>query len=130
MLALSHILLFENGLIDLTINHIPPFMCIKEIHFERKIKKYSAEFEGKQVADNRKYLCVYFNQYIMEFEEKFIYKSMLLRLSSDDFKFHKKGEKPNDEKYERLIDETEQLKEAEYLYGKRVFFKTQKLEKS
>ena len=126
----SHPLTFqENGLIDLTINHIPPFMCVKEIHFERKKKKYSAEFAGKQVADSTKYLCVYFNQYRMEFEEKFIYEGMLLKLVTDNFKFHRKYDKPFDEEYKKLIVETNELNEAEYIYGKKVFFRTHKLEK-
>lgn len=127
----SHPLAFqENGLIDASINQIPPLMCIKEIHFEKKKNKYSAENEGKQIADKTKYLCVYFNQHRMIFEEKFIYESMLIGL--DDLLFHRKDDKPYEGDYQSLIEETKQFKPLEsehYEYGKLVFFKTYKLEK-
>lgn len=138
----SHPLAFqENGLIDASINQIPPLMCIKEIHFEKKKNTYSAENEGRQIADKTKYLCVYFNQYRMIFEEKMIYKSMLIGLGN--LKFHRKDEK-TEEDGKTLIEETDSYNKVEindddnrlikksnisYEYGKRVFFKTYKLEK-
>ena len=128
----SHPLAFQKGgLIDTSINHIPPFMCVKEIHFERKKKEYSAEVAGKQIADNTKYVCVYFNQYKMQFEEKFIYHNMLLKLTKENFTFHNNdyfnSTKVNDSD-KSLLEETDGLSEAEYIYGIRVFFKTYKIE--
>jgi hypothetical protein len=126
----SHPLVFQkNGLIDASINQIPPLMCVKEIHYEKKKKKFSAENDGNQIADNTKYLCTYFNQHRMIFEDKMIYESMLVGF--DKLKFHR-----NDEKIEEsgltLIEETKdykKLKDEDYTYGKTVFFKTYKLEK-
>ena len=126
----SHPLAFQpNGLIDASINQIPPLMCIKEIHFEKKKKMYSSEKEAKQIADKTKYQCVYFNQYRMQFEEKMIYESMLVGL--DKLKFHRKDEK-TEESGLTLIEETKDYKKInveDYTYGKHIFFKTYKLEK-
>lgn len=139
----SHPLAYQpGGLIDAYVNQIPPFMCVKEVHFEKKKKKFSADVQDIQIADYTKYLCVYFNQYRMIFEEKMIYESMLIDIS--DLLFHREDDKPNDEEYQNLIKETKSYnievykdkegKEKEkcnlkYKYGERVFFKTYKLEK-
>jgi hypothetical protein len=125
----SHPLAYQpGGLIDAYVNQIPPFMCVKEVHFEKKKKKFSADVQDIQIADNTKYLCVYFNQYRMIFEEKMIYESMLIDIG--DLLFHREDDKPNDEEYQSLIEETKQFKPLnEYEYGKLVFFKTYKLEK-
>ena len=128
----SHPLAFQkDGLIDASINQIPPFMCVKEIHFERKKKAYSAEVAGEQIADYTKYVCVYFNQYKMQFEEKFIYHNMLLKLTKENFTFHTNdyfSSKKVNNSDKSLIEETDDLNEAEYVYGTRVFFKTYKIE--
>ncbi|MEO9475606.1 MAG: hypothetical protein ABJG41_08725 [Cyclobacteriaceae bacterium] len=116
----------ENGLIDYHISHIPPFMCIKELHIEEKKQLYSPE-TGEQTADKVKYLCVYFNQQRSLFEEKLLYHSMLLELSDDKLIFHNQG-LPNDEN-QTLKEETLGLTVTDFEYGKRVFFKTYKLEK-
>ncbi|WP_442847187.1 hypothetical protein [Leeuwenhoekiella sp. H156] len=122
----SHPLAFQpNGEMDVYINQIPPFMCVKEIHIERNKKKFSDESHNKQIADNLKYLCVYFNQQRMIFEEKFVYHEMLL--SVDDMTFNRANEKSDD--YMTLIEETNGYDIAEYDFGKRVFFKTFKLER-
>ena len=40
----THPLSFQsNGLIDLHVSHIPPFMCIKEVYIENKKLKFSPE---------------------------------------------------------------------------------------
>jgi len=123
----SHPLAFQkNGEIDAYVNQIPPFMCIKEIHLEKKKQLYSLDIKNAKVSDNIKYLLVYFNQYRMIFEEKFIYHEMLLPLTK--ITFHSKTEKDGEDQT-KLIDETESYKSAEYAFGKRVFFKTYKLEK-
>ena len=122
----SHPLAFQpNGEMDVYINQIPPFMCVKEVHIERNKKLYSSEASQTQIADDVKYLCTYFNQHRMEFEDKFVYQEMLLPL--DDITFHKTKEK-NDQ-HPTLIDETKDYDIADYEYGKRVFFKTFKLER-
>lgn len=123
----THPLAFqENGEIDGYVNHIPPFMCIKEIHMEKKKQVYSKEIKEVKIADNIKYLCVYFNQHRMIFEEKFIYHEMLISLKETTFHREDKESEPD---HTKLIDETSQYKTAKYEFGKRVFFKTYKLEK-
>lgn len=123
----THPLAFQpDGAIDSYINQIPPLMCIKEIHIEKKKKLFSNDFEGDQIADNVKYLCVYFNQHRMIFEENFVYHEMLISFSK--LKFHREDEKVEKEQ-QTLIEETEKYKVAGYEYGKLVFFKTYKLEK-
>lgn len=123
----SHPLAFqENGEIDGYVNHIPPFMCIKEIHIEKKKQLFSNEIKGAKIADNVKYLCVYFNQHRMMFEEKFVYQDMLL--SYEDVTFHSKNDLKEDGQV-KLIEETSKYNSAKYEFGKRVFFKTYKLEK-
>lgn len=122
----SHPLAFQpNGEMDVYINQIPPFMCVKEVHIEKDKKLYSQEAPKSQIADDVKYLCTYFNQHRMEFEDRFVYQEMLLPL--DDITFHKDKEK--DDKHPTLIEETNNYDFAEYEYGKRVFFKTFKLER-
>lgn len=128
----SHPLAFQSdGLIFSFPNYIPPFMCVKEIHVERKKKKFSSTHKDFQVADNVKYLCVYFSQRNFKFEEKFIYESMLLKLSESNFTFHKNESKDkvdNEASTQRLIEETLRYSAVKYKFGKRVFFKTYKLE--
>lgn len=123
----SHPLAFQpDGAIDAYVNQIPPFMCVKEIHIEKKKLLYSNESEQKQIADNVKYLCVYFNQHRMIFEERFVYQKVLM--SFKDIIFHNKKD-VTDENHTKLIDETLKYNLASYEFGKRVFFKTYKLEK-
>lgn len=123
----SHPLAFqENGEIDSYVNHIPPFMCVKEIHIEKNKQIYSKEIEEAQIADNIKYLCVYFNQHRTIFEEKFIYHEMLVSLK--DVTFHREEDGFNEDEM-KLIEETANYKPPIYQFGKRVFFKTYKLEK-
>lgn len=123
----SHPLSFQaNGEIDAYINQIPPLMCIKETHIEKKKKLYSDDVSGAQIADKVKYLCVYFNQYRMIFEEKFVYQTMLVPL--EKLLFHNKKDQL-EENHITLIEETKKYEPAEYVFGKRVFFKTYKLER-
>lgn len=123
----SHPLAFqENGEIDAYVNQIPPFMCVKEIHIDRKKQIFSQDIENAKIGDTIKYLCVYFNQHRMIFEEKFVYHEMLLPLAK--VTFHRKTEKDGEDQT-KLIDETESYNFAVYKFGKRVFFKTHKLEK-
>ena len=123
----SHPMAFQkDGKIDSFISHIPPLMCIKEIHVERKKELYSKESEGKIITDKVKYLCTYFNQHRTTFEDKFVYQEMLI--SFKDLLFYRKNEK-NGEQHTTLINETINYDTADYNYGTRVFFKTYKLEK-
>ena len=123
----SHPLAFQdNGEIDSYVNQIPPLMCVKEIHIEKKKKLYSDTVSGVQISDEVKYLCVYFNQYRMIFEEKYVYQNALI--SFDKLFFHNKNDKVEDG-HITLIEETKKYENAEYEFGKRVFFKTYKLEK-
>tara|TARA_R110000765_G_scaffold55948_3_gene110600 strand:- start:288 stop:1001 length:714 start_codon:yes stop_codon:yes gene_type:complete len=122
----SHPLAFQpNGEMDVYINQIPPFMCVKEVHIERNKKLYSQEASKAQIADDVKYLCTYFNQHRMEFEDRFVYQEMLLPL--DKITFHKEEEKG--EGHITLVQETIGYPMATYEYGKRVFFRTFKLER-
>lgn len=117
----------EHGALDSFISHIPPLMCIKEIHVERKKEVYSKESSGKQISDKVKYLCTYFNQHKTTFEDKMVYQEMLI--SFQDLIFYRKDEVEEEEKHVRLINETLGYDIATYEYGARIFFKTYKLEK-
>lgn len=123
----SHPLAFqENGQIDAYVNQIPPFMCIKEIHLEKKKLLYSKEKQNKKIADNVKYLCTYFNQFRMIFEDRLVYQDMLILLN--DITFHSDTEE-TEKGHTKLVDETNSYTIASYEFGKRVFFKTYKIEK-
>lgn len=123
----SHPLAFEqSGQMDIYVSQIPPFMCIKEVHIEKKKEIYSSEATEKKIADNVKYLAVYFNQHRMIFEEGFVYQDTVVSIK--DVIFHNENEE-SEEKHTKLIDETIDYKIASYEFGKRVFFKTYKLEK-
>ncbi|RMB58486.1 hypothetical protein EAX61_09260 [Dokdonia sinensis] len=123
----SHPMAFQpKGEIDSFVSHIPPLMCIKEIHIERKKEMYSKEMEGSQIADNVKYLCTYFNQHRLIFEDKYVYQELLL--SFEELLFHKAKDNGS-ELHQKLIDETLDYNICNYQYGKRIFFKTYKLEK-
>lgn len=123
----SHPLAFQaNGEIDSYVNQIPPLMCVKEIHIEKKKKLYSDTVSGVQISDEIKYLCVYFNQYRMIFEEKYVYQNVIV--SFDELIFHSDVHKKK-EGHISLVDEAKDYKKVEYEFGKRVFFKTYKLEK-
>ncbi|WP_282050302.1 hypothetical protein [Maribacter aquivivus] len=123
----SHPLAFEeSGEMDVYINQIPPFMCIKEIHHEKKKLLFSKEKSKAKIASNTKYLCTYFNQHRMVFEEKYIFQDFLIPLKQ--IIFHNKNEDQQND-HVKLTDETIKYNKAEYEFGKRVFFKTFKLEK-
>lgn len=123
----SHPLAFEvNGEIDAYVNQIPPFMCVKEVHFENKKELFSKEKLKAQISGNVKYLCTYFNQHRMIFEDKFVYHNFLIPLKK--LIFHNKNENGDDD-HTKLTEETLSYKIADYEFGKRVFFKTFKLEK-
>ncbi|WP_159024054.1 hypothetical protein [Formosa sp. L2A11] len=111
---------------------VPPLMLIKEVIFEREDKKkiYSDVIEKAQIADLVKYVCVFFNANKSEFVEKEIYHSFLdsyLKL-----KYYRKEETENGKKIiqiKKLIEEVADYKKAEdYDFGKRIQFKTKKLE--
>ncbi|MGJ8592835.1 MAG: hypothetical protein ACSHXF_09820 [Aquaticitalea sp.] len=123
----SHPLAFEkSGEMDIYVSQIPPFMCIKEVHTEKKKEIYSSEAPEKKIADNVKYLAVYFNQHRMIFEESFVFHDMVIPIK--DIIFHNQNEEFN-ENHKKLIEETIDYNVASYEFGKRVFFKTYKLEK-
>lgn len=123
----SHPLAYqEDGRIDSYVNQIPPLMCVKEVYIERKKQLYSTELSEAKIADNVKYLCVYFNQHRMIFEESLLYEDTILSISN--LTFHRESDKV-EEGHQKVIDETFGYPVAEYEFGKRVFFKTYKLEK-
>lgn len=111
---------------------VPPLMLIKEVLFEKQDKKilYSDVIEKAQIADLVKYLCVYFNANKSEFQEKVVYHSLLD--SYVDLKYYREIEKDKKISIEldkQLIPEVEKYKiVSSYDYGKRVQFKTKKLE--
>ncbi len=123
----SHPLAYqEDGEIDAYVNQIPPFMCVKEIHIEKKKQIFSSETPSAKIADNIKYLCVYFNQHRMIFEEGYVYQDTIVSLS--DVTFHNE-QKELKEGHKKLVEETLDYKNSSYEFGKRIFFKTYKLEK-
>ncbi len=101
-------------------------MCVKEVHIERNKKLYSQEASQAQIADDVKYLCTYFNQHRMIFEDRYVYQKMLIPL--EKALFHNKKNKGEDED-KTLVEETIAYSTASYEFGKRVFFKTFKLER-
>lgn len=123
----SHPLAYQdNGEIDAYVNQIPPFMCVKEVHIEKKKKELNCEKPDVKFANNVKYLCVYFNQHRMIFEEAHVYQELILSVT--DITFHNKKEHIGDY-HIKLVNETLDYKEVDYQFGKRIFFKTHKLEK-
>jgi hypothetical protein len=62
----------------------------------------------------------------MIFEERFVYQEVLM--SFKDITFHSK-QIDAEQNHTKLIDETLKYKVASYEFGKRVFFKTHKLER-
>ncbi|TXE07828.1 hypothetical protein ES711_10375 [Gelidibacter salicanalis] len=123
----SHPLVYqEDGLIDAYVNQIPPLMCVKEVYIERKKQLYSNELIKAKIADNVKYLCAYFNQHRMIFEEAFLYQDCIVSIK--DLTFHSENEEV-EQSHKKLIDETLKYSVADYEFGKKVFFKTYKIEK-
>lgn len=123
----SHPMAYQpNGEIDSYIGHIPPLMCVKEIHVEKTKEKYSKEFKKHQVAEEVKYVCTYFNQQKSNFENKHIYQEVLI--SFENLIFFRKNELDEGNRV-KLIDETLEYTTANYAYGETVYFKTYKLEK-
>lgn len=110
---------------------VPPLMLVKEVIYEKEDKKkiYSDVIENAQIADIVKYVCVFFNANKSEFVEKEVYHSLLesyLKLI-----FYRKPEK-DDKKIDldkQLVPEVSKYTPvSNYLYGKKVQFKTKKLE--
>jgi hypothetical protein len=110
---------------------VPPLMLIKEVIFEKEDKKilYSDVIEKAQIADLVKYVCVYFNSNKSEFEEKVIYQSLVVSYEKLKY-FRKEEDKDGTQKSEKqLIEEVLDYKSVDnYVFGKRVQFKTKKLE--
>lgn len=107
---------------------VPPLMMVKEVHFEDKNKRIFDEELGKKIADNLKYLCVYFDDNRMEFKELFVYHSMLINF--DELKYERISES-KEITYDdstKLIDEIKSYKTPSYEFGKIIYFKTKKLE--
>lgn len=110
---------------------VPPLMLVKEVIFEKEDKKkvFSDSIEKAQIADLVKYVCVYFNANKSEFIEKEIYHSFLE--SYKQLKYFRVENTDNKKiKTERqLISEVDTYNSvSNYSYGKRVQFKTKKLE--
>lgn len=112
-------------------SQVPPLMLIKEVIYEKEDKKkiYSDVIEKAKIADLEKYVCVFFNANKSEFVEKEIYHSLLesylqLNYFREDDKDNKKVELDK-----QLIPEVLKYNDvSNYEYGKRVQFKTKKLE--
>lgn len=106
--------------------YLPPIMMIKEVFFESNEKKMFDEQKGRQIADNIKYTCVFFNDNTSEFKEVVIYHSFLK--SFTDLKYYKISNGEIFENSEDLISEVSAYPIPKYKYGKEVLFKTLKLE--
>lgn len=106
---------------------VPPFMVVKEVHFEDKKKKLVDTSNGKTIAERIKYICIFFDDNRNEFKEVTIYESMLMGF--EKFYISKiAGKRDGDEDYESLLDEVSKYKDSNYKYGNLVYFKTKKLE--
>ncbi|MDN3665713.1 hypothetical protein ACFFU1_17185 [Algibacter miyuki] len=109
--------------------HVPPLMLIKEVLYEKEDKKnlYSDVIEKAQIADVVKYVCVFFNANKSEFVEKTIYNSLIK--SYLELKYYRKDESKSKSLTVDLISEVLNYKSNfNYEFGKRVQFKTKKLE--
>lgn len=107
--------------------YVPPIMMIKEVFIENKSKKIIEEETGNRVADRVKYTCCYFNNSKSEFTEAIVYETMIdsfenLKIERIDNKYdiHKDSK--------TIIKEINSYKPLEYEYGKKVRFKTKKIE--
>jgi hypothetical protein len=129
----SHPLFKEYKAISEFPSLVPPLMIVKDIFIEdnKKKKLYNDEL-GKefQVSDLVKYTCVYFNSNKSEFVEAIIYQSIL-----ESYTKLKYIRKSKDEKFEAdvtLVNEVANEKIYKpinkYEYGKKVQFKSKKLE--
>ncbi|WP_452220448.1 hypothetical protein [Lacinutrix salivirga] len=108
---------------------VPPFMIVKEVFFEDKKKKVVDTSNGKTIGERIKYTCLFFDDNKSEFKSVVVYESMLMDFKN--FYISKMdGEKyeSDDSKYQSLIDEVSDYKNADYVYGNIVYFKTKKLE--
>lgn len=109
---------------------VPPLMLIKEVQFEDKKSKkvFSEEFKNAQISDLVKYVCVYFCANTSKFETKTLYESFLI--SYKKLKFYRENEtRKNNKKLKKLKDEVVNYNTGfDYSYGKKVQFKTKKLE--
>jgi len=112
----------------------PPLLLIKEAIFENKKKKlFSDEIPNAKIADNLKYLCVYFNDRKSEFVEIPLYHAYLASYKGlkllEEKKDDKKAQKSKVIKEDkRLIIDGEEYKPKEYEFGTLTQFKTCKLE--
>ncbi|WP_346881514.1 hypothetical protein [uncultured Algibacter sp.] len=112
-------------------SQVPPLMLVKEVVFEKEDKKkvFSDVIEKAQIADLVKYVCVFFNANKSEFVEKEIYHTLLE--SYRKLNYYRIVDKDDNKiKLEKqLIPEVEKyILVSDYLYGKRIQFKTKKLE--
>ncbi|CAH8290316.1 hypothetical protein EV196_107175 [Mariniflexile fucanivorans] len=110
---------------------VPPFMVVKEVYFEDNKKKVVDSSNGKTIAEKTKYTCVFFDDNKSEFKEVVVYESML-RNYTNFFIARIDGKKPvykiDDNDKISLITEVSNYKNAKYLYGNIIYFKTKKLE--
>lgn len=106
---------------------VPPIMLVKEVHVEDMNKRIHNEELGEKIADNIKYLCVYFNDNKMEFNELFVYHSMLI--SFDELKYERiTDDRKVIDQSQTLIDEVKGYALPTYKFGKIIYLKTKKLE--
>ncbi|WP_397363115.1 hypothetical protein [Olleya sp. R77988] len=110
---------------------VPPLMLVKEVVFEKEDKKkvFSSEIENAQVADLIKYICVYFDANKSVFIEKEVYHSLLESYLKLNYYRNPDEDKKKIDLEKQLIPEVSKYKlVTEYLFGKKVQFKTKKLE--
>jgi hypothetical protein len=122
--------LFIKHTIDIFSNQVPPLMIVKEVIYENDKKKlFSDELEDCKIADDIKYICIYFNNNKSEFVEVTVYHSFLKNY--DQLKFNRQlDEKGKATRSEiSLIDEVKNYKSADYEFGSVVRLKTNKLER-
>ena len=105
---------------------VPPFMVVSEVHFESKDKKVVDEVLGEIIAERVKYLCVYFDDNKSQFNEVFIYESMLENYKS--IYIARNDDLADIDSYKSLVAEAENYTTPQYKYGRLVYFKTKKFE--
>jgi len=107
----------------------PPLLLIKEVLFENKKKKlFSDEIPKAKIADNLKYICVYFNDKKSEFVEITLYHSYLA--SYKDLKFDRELDETGNKTKSKisLIEEVKDYSIKKYKFGRLTQLKTCKLE--
>ncbi len=107
----------------------PPLLLIKEALVENKKKKlFSDEIPKAKIADNLKYICIYFNDKKSEFVEVALYHAYLSNYMNLKFNRELDEDGKETKSETNLIDEVKGYEPVKYEFGALAQLKTCKLE--